>query len=234
LANILNLTAKFQKLFLFLKFSDYFCGFKIGINFMDVRAHILETAISLFYARGCKAVTMDEIASEAGISKRTLYEHFSDKEALLTSGIHWWNQKSHTAMEAITKQAENILDVLLRVHHFQSELMVKMSIDLSSDIKKYYPQVFKNSILASREEHRKKTKDFLLRGQAEGLFRADINIDLINDLLEMMFYFIHDNNKALVQKYSYEEFFRGTTLCYIRGISTEKGLNYIDQHYGKK
>jgi len=194
----------------------------------------METAISLFSARGCKAITMDEIASAAGISKRTLYEQFSDKEALLEGGIRWWNQRSQQTMDAITKEAEHTLDVLLKIHHFQSEQMVKMSIDLISDIKKYYPQVFKNTILASREEHRERTRAFLLRGQAEGIFRADLNIDLINDLFEMMFYFIHDNNKALVQKYSYEEFFRCTAICYIRGISTEKGLNYIEQHYGKK
>ena len=201
---------------------------------MDLHEHIMETAISLFSARGCKAITMDEIASAAGISKRTLYEQFSDKEALLEGGIRWWNQRSQQTMDAITKEAEHTLDVLLKIHHFQSEQMVKMSIDLISDIKKYYPQVFKNTILASREEHRERTRAFLLRGQAEGIFRADLNIDLINDLFEMMFYFIHDNNKALVQKYSYEEFFRCTAICYIRGISTEKGLNYIEQHYGKK
>ena len=219
---------------MFLKFSDYFCDFKTGIKFMEVREHIIETAISLFYSRGCKGVTMDDIASAAGISKRTLYEHFSDKEALLEAGVRWWDGRNQRQFEAILADAENILDALLQVHHFQSEQMVKMSIYLISDIQKYYPQVHKNSILASREEHHKRTKDFLLRGQAEGLFRTDINIDLINDLLEMMFYFIHDNNKALVQKYSYEEFFRCTTLCYIRGISTEKGLNYIEKHYGKK
>ena len=201
---------------------------------MEVREHIMETAISLFYSRGCKAITMDDIASEAGISKRTLYEQFSDKETLLEAGIQWWNKKSQSVMEAITQNAENTLDILLQVHHFQSEQMVKMSIDLISDIKKYYPKVFKNTVLASREEHRCKTKDFLLRGQAEGIFRADINIDLINELFEMMFYFIHDNNKALVQKYSYEEFFRCTAICYLRGISTEKGLSYLEKHYGKK
>ena len=201
---------------------------------MDIREHIIETATSLFYSRGCKAVTMDEIASEAGISKRTLYEQFSDKEALLEAGIQWWNKKGQKVMEAITKEAENTLDVLLKIHHYQSEQMVKMSIDLVSDIKKYYPQVFKNTILASREQHRARSKAFLLRGQAEGIFRDDINIDLINDLFEMMFFFIHDKNRALVQQYSYEEFFRCTTICYIRGISTEKGLNYIDKHYGKK
>ncbi|MCL2738280.1 MAG: TetR/AcrR family transcriptional regulator [Bacteroidales bacterium] len=200
----------------------------------DVREHIMETAHALFCSRGCKAVTMDDIASAAGISKRTLYEQFLDKEALLESGIQWWNQKSCNVMETITKEAENTLDILLKMHHYKSEQMVKMSIDLMSDIKKYYPQVFKNTILASREQHRATTKAFLLRGQAEGIFRADINIDLINDLFEMMFYFIHDNNKALVQKYSYEEFFRCTAICYLRGISTEKGLNYIEQHYGKK
>ena len=201
---------------------------------MEVREHIMETAIALFYSRGCKAVTMDEIASEAGVSKRTLYEQFSDKEALLEGSIRWWNQKNQEVAEAIVQKAENTLDVLLQIHHFQSEQMVKMSIELVSDVKKYYHRVFKHTILATREEHRARTKAFLLRGQAEGIFRADINIDLINELFEMMFYFIHDNNKALIQKYSYEEFFRGTTLCFIRGISTEKGINYLNEHFMNK
>ena len=198
---------------------------------MDVREHIMETVLSLFYSRGCKAVTMDEIASAAGISKRTLYEQFSDKESLLEAGIQWWNQRSQREVEVITAGAENTLEILLRIHQFQSEQMVQMSIDLVSDIKKYYPRVFKNTILASKEMHRERTREFLMRGQAEGLFRTDINIDLINDLFQMMFFFIHDNNMALIRRYSSGEFFRCTAICFIRGISTEKGIKYLDEHY---
>ena len=201
---------------------------------MELREHIMETALTLFYSKGCKAVTMDEIASEAGVSKRTLYEQFSDKEALLEGGLQWLDQKNQEVEEGIFKTAENALDVLLKIHYFQSEQMVKMSFDLFSDIKKYYPRVFKNIVVASRDKHRKRTKAFLLRGQAEGIFKSDINIDLINDLIEQMFLFLHDNQKELVKKYSYEEFFRSTAICFIRGFSTEKGINYIEQHYGKK
>jgi len=198
---------------------------------MDARGHIIETALTLFHSRGCKAVTMDEIASEAGISKRTLYEQFADKEALLEACIRWWNEQSQHKMEVICKDAENILDILLRIHRFQSEQMVKMSIDLISDIKKYYPAVFKNTILVSKEQHRERTKSFLIRGQSEGIFRSDLNIELISEFFELMFYFIHDNHKALIQKYSYEEFFRCTAICFVRGIATEKGRKYLDEHY---
>jgi len=198
---------------------------------MDAREHIMETALTLFSLRGCKAVTMDEIASEAGISKRTLYEQFDDKEALLEGGIRWWNERNRNKIETICKDAENTLDVLLRIHRFQSEQMAKTSIDLISDIKKYYPVVFKNTILVSRENHQERTKSFLLRGQSEGVFRSDINIELISEFFELMFYFIHDNNKALIHKYSYEEFFRCTAICFIRGITTEKGRQYLDKHY---
>jgi len=177
---------------------------------------------------------MDDIASATGISKRTLYEHFSDKEALLTSTLQWWEQQNQQVAEDISKEAENTLDILLKIHHFQSEQIVQMSIDLMSDIRRYYPQVFKNTILVSRERHRERTKAFLLRGQQEGVFRTDINIniDLINDFFEtMMYYFVHDNRREWLQKYSYRELFRCTAICFIRGISTEKGLKYLDEHY---
>jgi AcrR family transcriptional regulator len=191
----------------------------------------METALTLFYSRGCRAVTMDEIASEAGISKRTLYEQFADKEALLEGGIRWWNEQNRKKIEVICLGAENTLDILLRIHRFQSEQMVKISIDLISDLKKFYPLVFKNTILVTKEHHKERTKSFLIRGQSEDVFRSDINIDLISEFFELMFFFIHENNKALIQKYSYEEFFRSTAGCFIRGIATEQGLKYLDKHY---
>ena len=172
---------------------------------------------------------MDEIASEAGISKRTLYEQFSDKEELLVCCMQRWEKNGQYMMEEFSKTTLNTLEILLKIHHFQSEQMVQLSIDLVSDIKKYYPQVFKNTILVSREHHRERTKAFLLRGQEEGLFRRDINIDLINELFEaMMYHLVHYNRGALIQKYSYGEFFRCSVICFIRGISTEKGIRYLD------
>ena len=202
---------------------------------MDAREHIMETSLSLFYARGCKAVTMDDIASATGISKRTLYEHFSDKEALLTSTLQWWEQQNQQVAEDLSKEAENTLDVMLKIHHFQSEQIVQMSIDLMSDIRRYYPQVFKDTVLVSREQHRERTKAFLLRGQDEGIFRTDINIDLINDFFEtMVYYFVHDNRRDGIKKYAYRELFQCTAICFIRGISTAKGIKYLDEHYMNK
>jgi beta-galactosidase GanA len=150
----------------------------------------------------------------------------------LEGGIRWWDQRGQEKVEAISKSAENALDIMLKIHRFQSAQMVKMSIDLMSDIKKYYPKVFKNTILTTKEQHQKRTKAFLLRGQREGIFREDVNIDLINDLFEQLMYsFIHDDNMALIRKYSYEEFFRSTAICFIRGIATEKGIKFLDEHY---
>jgi Transcriptional regulator len=197
---------------------------------MDAREQIIETALRLVFTRGCKATTMDEVASEAGISKRTLYEQFEDKEHLLAECIRWSDQKGKEAFEVFAAEAENVIDLLLNAQHFRSKELHKMKFDFFLELKRYYPQVFKETIEQMQGCRKEHLRFFFVKGQEEGLFLTDINVDLINDILETIIMGIHENGWKLIDKYSPDECFKGTIIYFIRGLCTEKGIKYIDEH----
>jgi len=197
---------------------------------MDVREQIIETAQRLILLKGCRVTTMDDVAGEAGISKRTLYEQFEDKEHLLTECIRWTDQKSREAFEVFAKEADNVIDLLLNAQHLQSKELHKMKFDFFVELKRYYPQVFKETIEQMRGVRKEHLRAFFLKGMEEGFFLNDINIDLINDILETVMLGIHENGWKLIDKHSAEECFKGTIIYFIRGLCTEKGIKYIDEH----
>ena len=197
---------------------------------MDLREQIIETALRLIFTRGCKVTTMDEVATEAGISKRTLYEQFEDKEHLLTECIRWTDQKNREAFEVFTQNTKNVIDLLLNAQHFQSRELHRMKFDFFVEMKRYYPQVFKETIEQMRGVRKEYLRAFFVKGMDDGLFLENINIDLINDILETIIMGIHENGWKLIDKYSAEECFKGTIIYFIRGLCTEKGIKYIDEH----
>ena len=87
---------------------------------MITKEEIIANTGKLFLRKGCKAVTMDEVAQENGISKRTLYEVFPDKASLLDACINDGREKNDKFLEAVYKKSPNILEFFLMLHEFQS------------------------------------------------------------------------------------------------------------------
>ena len=198
---------------------------------MDTREQIIETAQRLFVTRGSKVATMDEVAAEAGVSKRTLYELFEDKEHLLSECIRWNNQKSRDAFACIGKDAENVIDALLKIRRFQSMELHKVKFDFFLELKRFYPQVYRETVERMTDERKEHMKMFFSRGQQEGLFIKNINVNLICDISDIIMLGIHENGWKIVDKYSGDECFLATVLYFIRGLCTEEGVKYIDNYY---
>ena len=198
---------------------------------MDTREQVIETTQRLIHTRGSKVTTMDEVAMEAGVSKRTLYELFEDKEHLLAECIRWTNQKSRDAFACIALDAENVIDALLKVRRFQSKELHKIKFDFFLELKRFYPQVYKETVVKMTDERKEYMKMFFARGQQEDLFLKDINTDLICEMSDIIMLGIHENGWTLVDKYSGEDCFQVAVLYFIRGLCTEKGIKYIDNYY---
>ena len=82
-------------------------------NREEVKLKIIETALNEYRSRGIKDVKMDDIASLISVSKRTIYELFTDKEVLITETLKHHHKLMHDEAREIIKQCENILDVIL-------------------------------------------------------------------------------------------------------------------------
>lgn len=189
---------------------------------------IIEKVLALYLKYGIKSVTMDDVARELGISKKTLYQHFSDKDDLVKKVINYHFERHDTEMSIKAQKCKNAIDELLRVSKHLSNFVNTINPSFTFDLQKYYSEIWGNIVQNRRNHIITQLKRNLERGIAEGFYRNDINIDIIVNYymrrIETSGNFDFQNNK----QYTFEEVFNTLFIYHIRGISNKKGLAYLD------
>mgnify|MGYP000000914898 FL=1 len=198
----------------------------------ELRERILVTATEAFASKGIKSITMDDIAAALGISKRTLYEVFSDKESLLKECILKAQSDREAYLQEVYEQSHNVLEVILAVFQKSIEVFHQTNKRFFEDIKKY-PKVY--SLMRDRQDSdSEKTMSFFKAGVEQGIFRSDVNFGIVNMLVKEQFDVLL--NTDICNEYSFIEVYESIMFTYIRGISTEKGAKVLEdfiQEYRK-
>lgn len=102
---------------------------------VELRERIIMTATEAFTSKGIKCITMDDIAAALGISKRTLYEVFADKESLLKECILKMQTDRDSYLQEVYEQSHNVLEVILAVFQKSIEMFHKTNKRFFEDIK---------------------------------------------------------------------------------------------------
>ena len=198
---------------------------------MTNREQILRNTASLFLERGCKSVTMDEVASANGMSKRTLYELFHDKAKLLQECILLMHRNNVSKMEAELAKADNVLEWFM--HHMVSKEEKRMSnfYDFFTEVKRYYPEVFVNVVQGVNRRHCELLERIVERGQGEGLFVTGV-LDAHSLSLQLFELSVAVTDRAVRNYLEIKHDRCGDYLMFflVRGIATEKGRAYIDEY----
>ncbi len=189
----------------------------------------------MFVEQGIKAVRMDDIARHIGVSKRTLYEMFGDKEELLYQCLSYYVQEQDRRHAELGMQAKNVLEAMLLVF---GEVMntAEVSHRLRSNLKRFYPRVYER--LLSEHHSRNSLGQFkiaLLRGVDEGYFQGIINFDLAITLLRYSVEgLVVRKDVLLSHNMSTNDALVFLVVNFLRGISTEKGMRFIDDFLEKQ
>jgi AcrR family transcriptional regulator len=193
-----------------------------------LKSKILDVSLVQFTTHGIRAVKMDDIARELGISKRTLYELYADKEELLYQGVCRYNRQKQ---EYISRYAEghHVIDVIMEAYQVKVNEVKRVDAVFFTDILRY-PKV-EEYIKAERERTRMSFRRFMTRGVAEGMFRQDVNYDIISHLFDAVGNHIMSNK--LLQTYSFEALFINLFLVPLRGFCTPKGVEVLDGEIAK-
>ena len=201
---------------------------------MELRQRIIEVSSDLFMSNGCKSVTMDEVATANGISKRTLYEHFKDKTNLLEECLIMMEAKMIEVGERAFKGSKSILELVCIEHESQTDMMVNMRIRFFDELKKYYPALYNKMYSRFTDYHKVTTRKFLERGQQEGLFLKNIDMELVGKMVFQIASMIQDSEIFSLANHSRKQLFRESMVMYFRGISTEEGIKMIDKYLNIK
>ena len=191
----------------------------------SLRERIIERAMQDFSKHGIRAVKMDTLAKELGISKRTMYEIFEDKESLLFEGIKVYGDRKREYLHSYAEEGHDVIDIIMEAYHMKVEEVRAVNPDFYLDLMKY-PRLAQHM----KEEQQKSLEGFLAfmkRGVDDGYFRPDVNYELVPHIFEALGQYILTN--SLVQQYSVEELFSNCFLIALRGFCTDKGLHTIDK-----
>lgn len=192
----------------------------------NIRKHIVEVAMKAFYARGVRNVTMDEIAHELTMSKRTLYQIFSDKESLLLACIEEQKIRHALTMEQRMGQTDNVLELVMCDFSLRLDFIKGIAPQFFQDIVRF-PKVVE-SLQKDRMQHKEKAVEFLQHGVKQGLFREDVNFEIIYTLL--MNHVDSASNTGCYQQFPPVEVFKHLVFFVLRGCTTPKGMEMMDDY----
>jgi AcrR family transcriptional regulator len=189
-----------------------------------LRERIIEAAMTAFCQSGIRAVKMDDIAKTLGISKRTLYEIYEDKEEVLYHGVRLYDQNKQEHLLAFARE-HHVIDIIMEAYRVKAQDLKNISPLFFEDIPKY-PKVA--AYIKEQQEHGRQTFQlFMQRGVSEGFFRKEMNYEVISHLFDAVGK--HIRNNELIKQFSLEELFVNMFLVAIRGFCTPRGIAAIDE-----
>ncbi len=189
----------------------------------DLRERIINAAAILFRQHGIKQVRMDDVASELGISKKTLYGTFADKEAMLFEVVKLTSASFCEAIRETLLQSTNVLEQIFllykRVIEHCKEVNPLFFTELMrySDLEAYFDRM--------HAEHFGYVKGWLQEGVKQGLLRDEIDYEVF--LKQDGFQIDKLLRNPSVRNYPAEVIYNSVVLVLLRGMATEKGLEII-------
>lgn len=190
----------------------------------ELRMRVMRTAYNAFKSQGIKAVHMDDIASALSISKRTLYELFGDKEQLLLDVFRFYRDYMNEDMQELASSANNVLEVILTFYERKLNELCEVNPLFFRDLRKY-PRVLEY-MHDERRRSDEKAVAYFQKGVEQGIFRDDINFQIINQTMAMQMDLLIYSD--ITVHYPLAEIYSEITILHMRGITTEKGNRMVD------
>ena len=201
---------------------------------MTQKEYIIERASEMFVANGIKSVRVDDIAQSLGMSKRTLYEMFGDKEELIYLCMSYFLEKQRNEVNLIAKDTSTtILEVVLQ-GFLNMMQYTEVNHRIMNNLQRFYPKVFERIRQESGEVGRTNLRNAIHKCVNEGFFDNKFNMDLaITVLYYTSMGVIARQDFPYPQGVSQHEAFRHIIVCFFRGVATPKGLEVIDSFIAK-
>jgi AcrR family transcriptional regulator len=195
---------------------------------VEVRERIIVESGKLFGKFGIRSMTMDVLAEKMGISKRTIYERFKDKDTLLLEVISYFKQKRTREAHELIEDSGNAIEALFRIMQIHINEIEQLNPLFFHDFKKYHTRIFKTLMGPEEIRDLSITEKLLETGIKQKVFRSDINIEIVNRTLHELFNLFGHESSMVDAGFHRKEMFDHVIIPYLRGISTEKGGTLLE------
>tara|TARA_B110000908_G_C10193864_1_gene421891 strand:- start:310 stop:912 length:603 start_codon:yes stop_codon:yes gene_type:complete len=195
---------------------------------MSTEQKILQKTQQLFFRLGIKSVTMDDIAQELGMSKKTLYKFVDNKSDLVYKVLQNHLKEEQEFIETLENLQVNAIDVIVEIIKHVINSLSNMPLSTLYDLQKYYPKSwalvedFKSCAIVETMEN------ILKKGKKENLFRKEIKEDLISKFYMISIEGIMNPfNFTTYKNYDFKDIYLEYIVYHLHGIVSDKGHEYL-------
>ena len=194
---------------------------------MITRELIVETGLRLFLKNGVKSITVDKIVKELHTSKRTLYQHFGDKSALVKACLVEYNKSVAQENEEVLHSSENVIEALGRLLQRIVSRSHEVNPNFYTDVANYHPGLLTESYEEAGQFAHKQFMFVAQWGLEDGIFREDLDIEIAGKTVAAMLKLCKDSRTFPSKDFSTERLTFAIILPYLRGNCTDKGSKLV-------
>jgi AcrR family transcriptional regulator len=195
---------------------------------------ILEQAQRLFMRLGIKSLTMDDVATQLRMSKKTLYEHFKDKNDLVEQMIAAVCKHHRSNIDAICAKGLNAIDENQEITHFIVAQIGGVHPSVQFDLQKYHPKAWEILDHSEQNDIHRCVSSNLHKGVKEGLYREDLDVEVITRLYIARMDTTWDGRVFPPERFNIADVLWKHFEYHIRGIASKKGVDYLEKKVKKE
>ncbi|TDO83654.1 TetR family transcriptional regulator [Flavobacterium chryseum] len=196
-----------------------------------MKEKIIAKASDLFLKLGFKSVTMDDIAGEMCISKKTIYKYFCNKEVLIEESTSMVHGQVHEIIDTIVAKNYNAIHENFEIREMFRD-MFKNNTDTSPiyQLKKHYPEIYQNVLSHEIDQCTQYFTENIQKGIREKLYRADLNIPVYVKFYYTLIFHINENT---VSEREAQEIELEALEYHTRAMATSEGILELEKQLKK-
>ncbi len=187
---------------------------------------IIKIATKMFITLGFKSVTMDDVAAKMGISKKTIYKYFENKEKLIEASVNFVHQEIHDKMAAIFNQDKNAVEENFIMREMFNEMFKSDGDSPVYQLKKHYPLIFAKVHHQESIQCKEIFTTNVLKGIEQGYYKKEINVEQTVLFYYMLIFGINENFQTEKEVNKLE---LAALLYHTNAIATPKGIAELEK-----
>ncbi|ADR20551.1 TetR family transcriptional regulator [Marivirga tractuosa] len=201
---------------------------------MSTEKNILEGAKNLFMQFGLKSITMDDIARKVGVSKKTIYQFFNDKNSIVFKSVHEHFSDHRKEIENVLENSKDAIESIYRISKCMKVQIEAINPTVLYDLQRYFPKAYKRFLEFKNTFMKDRMSQIIENGISTGYFRKEINTEIliIQRIEQVQLAF---NNEVFPRdKFDFKEVHEQLFDHFIHGILTEKGKEKYNQYLNEE
>lgn len=200
----------------------------IKVDFRErMKEKIINKAKEMFLKLGFKSITMDDIACEMCISKKTIYKYFSNKDVLIEESVEMVHKEIHETIDKIVAQNFNAIEENFEIKRMFKEMFKSAESSPIYQLKKNYPEVYAKALTSQIEVCETCFRNNILKGMNEGLYRENLDVDNYIKFYYTLIFNINENTASGIEA---EELELKALEYHIRAMATLAGIIELEKH----